>query len=88
MYKPKDDIALRLDPKTKKLAYGKILVVAKAPSVKFPIVRVAWYYSKYDGFEEDEIPSHLGDRELVLTDHKDWNYTESIVRKIKVLPFK
>ena len=80
-----DSIGLRLDEKDEKLVYGKIILIGKSPKVLFPIIKVAWYYSKSDGFGDSQAPSYLSKHELVLTDHADWQYLESIVKKINVL---
>lgn len=46
---------------------------------------MSWHYSKFEGFDADSIPNYLSDKELIASNHKDWQYVESIVRKITVL---
>ena len=60
-------------------------MIGKSGKAPFPIIKIAWYYSKFDGFADSEAPSYLSKHELVLTDHADWQYLESIVKKINVL---
>jgi len=61
------------------------MLIGKAPQAEFPLILVSWHYSKFEGFGTDAIPSYLSDKELISSNHKDWQYVESILRKITVL---
>lgn len=61
IFKPGDHISLRLDPRNKKLVYGTILLIGKIKEAKFPILLIAWLYSKFDGFVGDA-PEFLANR--------------------------
>ena len=87
LFRSGDNVSLRLDSRNKKLVYGTILLIGKISKARFPIILIAWLYSKFDGFVQ-EIPESLANRELVRTNHQDWQYSESIVQKINLLTLK
>jgi|JI6StandDraft_1071083.scaffolds.fasta_scaffold641910_1 hypothetical protein len=61
------------------------MLIGTAPQADFPLILVSWHYSKFEGFQSDAIPPYLSDKELIASPHKDWQYVESIVRKITVV---
>ena len=61
------------------------MLIGTAPQADFPLIYVSWHYSKHEGFDEGEAPPYLAEKELVASNHRDWQYMESIIRKITVL---
>eukprot|EP00743_Colponemidia_sp_Colp-15_P005249 GILK01005648.1.p1 GENE.GILK01005648.1~~GILK01005648.1.p1 ORF type:complete len:278 (-),score=33.61 GILK01005648.1:375-1208(-) len=49
-------------------------------------VRCYWYYRPEE--TKSGLQPHHGDRELLLSDHADWNSIDSIEKKCVVLPFE
>lgn len=61
------------------------MLIGKAPQTQFPLILVSWHYSKFEGFAQDSAPTYLSNKELISSHYKDWQYVESMVRKVTVL---
>ncbi len=72
IYSVGDDVALDYPGEE----YGKILVIirVKKELMDFPLLKVAWYYSKDNSGIAAADKAYLCKKDLVLTDHTDWQY--------------
>jgi hypothetical protein len=87
VYSPGDSVRL-LDDQDQQRCFGKIIHIAKIPSLQFPVLLVAWYFHCQDPLLKEQGFSHLSLKELVLSGLVDWQYVESIKEKITVLEEK
>ena len=60
-------------------------MTAKVPQIQFPIILIAWYFSKEDPIIKEQAFSHLSAKQLILSKYVDWQYIESLQRKITVI---
>ena len=57
--------------------YGKILLIIrlKKELMDFPLLKVAWFYGRDSPALTVQFgKTHLAKKELVLSDHTDWQY--------------
>jgi hypothetical protein len=50
------------------------MLIGKCPQAEFPLILLSWHYSKFEGFDAESVPNYLSDKELIASNHKDWQY--------------
>ena len=81
-----ENIRIRSDIRSDKDLYARILNIIQAKSVTpFPLVYVAWYEEADNEIFSMHTEHELSNRELVMTEQKDWQYVEAVRGKINVL---
>jgi hypothetical protein len=59
-----------------------IVKIVKIKRVQFPVLLVAWYFSRDDACLSEHNFSHLAKQELILSKYRDWQYMETVKGKI------
>lgn len=77
-----DNICLWQKETGGKKSIGKILQIVKITRVQFPVLLVAWYFSRDDPCVSEQNFNHLGKQELILSKYQDWQYMETVKGKI------
>lgn len=84
LYSPGDDVYFRQAGKDRQ-PIGKIVAIAKTANIQFPLLLVAWYFSRDDPIIQEQEWSHLGSRELIFSHYEDWQYVEALQGKVRVV---
>lgn len=84
LYSSGDSIRL-INEQAQQHCFGRIIHIAKTPTIQFPVMLIAWYFHSQDPLLKEQAFSHLSPKELVLSELVDWQYVESVIEKIRVV---
>jgi hypothetical protein len=55
------------------------------PSIQFPVLLLAWYFTRDDPALQEQQSPRLPAKELLLSPYEDWQYVESVKCQAEVL---
>lgn len=61
------------------------MLIVLVPGIKFPVLLVNWYFNLNDPIIVEQGYTHLSKKELIFSDYSDWQYIESVKRKIRIV---